>query len=51
MAVKGTPPFERCDSTLYLAEQHGVGTRDLKRIELIGQPIERVRVDYRKYKG
>ena len=30
---------------------HGVGTRDLKRIELIGQPIERVRVDYRKHKG
>lgn len=51
MAVRGTPPFERCDSTLFLAEQHGIGTRDLKRIEVIGVPIEKVRIDYRQYKG
>jgi uncharacterized protein (DUF362 family) len=39
MAGRGTAPFERCDSTLLLAERHGVGTRDLKRIEVVGTPI------------
>ncbi|MGE5571031.1 MAG: DUF362 domain-containing protein [Rhodospirillales bacterium] len=39
MADRGTAPFEKCDSTLRLAEEHGVGTRDLKRIEVIGTPI------------
>lgn len=39
MADRGTPPFERCDSTLRLAEELAVGTRDLKRIELAGVPI------------
>jgi uncharacterized protein (DUF362 family) len=46
MAVRGTPPFERCDSTLELAEKAGVGTRDLKRIEVIGAPIADVRFDF-----
>jgi len=36
MAGRGTPPFERCDNTLELAEQLGVGTRDLRRIEVRG---------------
>ncbi len=36
MADRGTAPFEICDSTLRLAEELGVGTRDLKRIEVIG---------------
>jgi hypothetical protein len=36
MADRGTPPFERCDSTLRLAEDAGVGTRDLSRIEVTG---------------
>src|SRR5213075_2262014 len=36
MAVRGDPPFERCDSTLQLAEAAGVGTRDLKQIEVAG---------------
>jgi len=48
MAAKGAPPFEKCDSTLELAERLGVGTRDLKRIELVGAPIEQVRFDFRK---
>lgn len=48
MATKGTTPFERCDSTLELTERLGVGTRDLKRIEVIGQTIESVRFDIRK---
>jgi uncharacterized protein (DUF362 family) len=47
MAGRGTPPFERCDSTLQLAEAAGVGTRDLKRIEVIGTPIDEARsVDF-----
>jgi uncharacterized protein (DUF362 family) len=48
MAVRGTPPFERCDSTLQLAEMHGVGTRDLKRIEVVGTSIADARFDFRK---
>jgi hypothetical protein len=51
MAVRGTVPFERCDSTLLLAEQHGLGSRDLKNIEVLGARIEDVRVDYRKLRG
>jgi hypothetical protein len=39
MAVRGTPPFERCDSTLQPAESVGLGSRDLKRIEIAGTPI------------
>lgn len=39
MADRGTPPFEKCDSTLRLAEQLGVGSRDLSRIEVLGTPI------------
>ncbi len=48
MATKGTAPFERCDSTLELTERMGVGARDLKRIEIVGQSIESVRFDIRK---
>jgi uncharacterized protein (DUF362 family) len=39
-ADRGTPPFESCDSTLRLAEGVGIGTRDLKRIEVVGTPIQ-----------
>lgn len=46
MADRGTPPFETCDSTLRLAEGTGVGTRDLKRIEVVGTPIEKVKFDF-----
>jgi hypothetical protein len=48
MADRGTPPFERADSTLRLAESLGVGTRDLKRIEVVGARISEVVFDYRK---
>ena len=48
MAERGTAPFENCDSTLQLAEQLGVGTRDLRQIEVIGPPISKVRIDYRR---
>jgi uncharacterized protein (DUF362 family) len=40
MADRGTAPFETSDNTLRLAEQLGVGTRDLKQIEVIGTPIK-----------
>jgi uncharacterized protein (DUF362 family) len=46
MADRGTPPFQKCDSTLQLAESLGVGTRDLTRIEVVGPPIEKVRYPY-----
>jgi uncharacterized protein (DUF362 family) len=39
-AARGTAPFKTCDNTLLLAEGHGVGTTDLKRIEVRGVPIE-----------
>ncbi len=42
MADRGKAPFEKCDNTLRLAEELGVGTRDLKRIEVIGAQIKNV---------
>ncbi len=47
MADHGTAPFEKCDSTLRLAEGLGIGTRNLKRIEVIGTPISKARIDFR----
>lgn len=46
MANRGTPPFERCDSTLALAEDAGIGTRDLRRIDVTGTPIAEARFDF-----
>ncbi len=48
LADRGKAPFEQCDSTLRLAEELGVGSRDLARIEVLGVPIARVRFDFRK---
>src|SRR5262245_56463097 len=31
-AVRGVAPFTRCDNSLLLAEQAGIGTADLKKI-------------------
>ncbi|MGQ9635194.1 MAG: DUF362 domain-containing protein [Bryobacteraceae bacterium] len=39
LADRGTAPFERCDSTLRLAEAVGLGPRDLRDIEIVGVPI------------
>lgn len=47
MAVRGTAPFEECDSTLQLAEELGVGPRDLRRIELAGTPLRQAIFRYR----
>jgi uncharacterized protein (DUF362 family) len=46
MADRGVPPFEKCDSTLKLAEQLGAGTRDLSRIEVVGTPIAKARYKF-----
>lgn len=43
MADRGKPPFENCDSTLRIAEEVGIGTRDLSRIEVVGAPISKAR--------
>jgi uncharacterized protein (DUF362 family) len=48
MADRGAPPFERCDNTLRLAEELGVGTRDLSRIEVIGTPIREALFRFRE---
>jgi uncharacterized protein (DUF362 family) len=39
-AQRGTPPLEKCDNILTLAEAHGVGTTDLSRIDMRGLKIE-----------
>jgi len=38
-ALKGKVPFEVCDNTLLLAEQRGLGSADLNRIEVAGVPV------------
>lgn len=46
LAARGTPPFEQCDSTLALAESVGLGTRDLRRIEVAGAAIAEAKFDF-----
>ena len=41
------PPYEGCDSTLLLAEEKGLGTRDLSRSEVAGAKIAAARFDFR----
>jgi len=40
-ALRGAAPFRTCDNTLLLAEAHGIGTTDLKRIEVRALPLSR----------
>src|SRR5215472_4372068 len=47
MADHGTAPFEHCDSTLKLAEGLGLGTRNLKNIEVVGVPVAQARINFR----
>jgi uncharacterized protein (DUF362 family) len=47
-ATRGTAPFRTCDNTLLLAEAHGAGWADLKRIELRGVPIREALYRYDK---
>lgn len=41
-ATRGTKPFPHADNTMLLAEAVGVGSTDLKRIDVRGVPIEQV---------
>jgi uncharacterized protein (DUF362 family) len=50
-AERGTAPFEKCDSTLRLGEQLGIGTRDLSRIEVLRVPVSKARFDFRTAVG
>jgi uncharacterized protein (DUF362 family) len=45
-ADRGTAPFEACDNHLKLAEALGVGTCDLKRIEVVGASIAEVKFQF-----
>jgi hypothetical protein len=46
-AVRGVAPFEACDNHLLLAEEAGLGTADLSRIEVRGLSIAEARYPYR----
>ena len=48
MADRGVAPFEDSDNMLRLAEELGVGTRDLRKIEVAGLQIAGARFDMRK---
>ncbi|HLH03298.1 MAG TPA: DUF362 domain-containing protein [Bryobacteraceae bacterium] len=43
---RGSGPFIRGNNTLKLAEAVGIGTTDLKRIEVVGLPIEKAKIDF-----
>src|SRR5579871_1784518 len=45
-ARKGTAPFVNCDNTLLLAEARGVGTTDLKNIDVRGLGIREARFSF-----
>jgi uncharacterized protein (DUF362 family) len=45
-ATRGSSPFIRGDNSLKLAEAVGIGTTDLKRIEVVGLPIREARIDF-----
>jgi uncharacterized protein (DUF362 family) len=46
-ALRGSAPFETCDNHLLLAEQAGLGTADLGRIDVRGLTIAEARTPYR----
>ena len=48
-ADRGTAPFETCDSTLRLAEEAGIGTRDLTKIEVVGAQVRTLQFPFRRY--
>ena len=43
---RGSSPFVRGDNSLKLAEAVGIGTADLKRIEVVGLPIEQAKINF-----
>ncbi len=44
---KGQAPFEKCDNTLLLAEARGLGSAELKRIEVLGLSIKDATYNFR----
>jgi uncharacterized protein (DUF362 family) len=45
-ADRGAEPFLTSDNMLRLAEDAGIGTRDLRRIEVVGTPLEEVAFNF-----
>jgi hypothetical protein len=45
-ADRGTSPFIRGDNSLKLAEAVGIGTTDLKRIEVVGLTINEAKINF-----
>lgn len=45
-AERGTSPFIRGDNSLRLAEEAGIGTRDPKRIEVVGLSIKGAHINF-----
>lgn len=45
-AVRGTAPFQTADNHLLLAEQSGVGTADLSKIDVLGMSISQAKFPY-----
>jgi uncharacterized protein (DUF362 family) len=45
-AARGTHPFEYCDNFLLLAEQAGLGTADLTKIDVRGLSLDKARYPY-----
>ena len=45
-APRGVKPFQGCDNHILLAEQAGLGTAELSRIDLRGTPLEKARYPY-----
>jgi uncharacterized protein (DUF362 family) len=43
---RGSGPFIRGNNMLILAEARGIGTADLNRIEVVGLPIEKAKIDF-----
>ncbi|MGZ8920464.1 MAG: DUF362 domain-containing protein [Limisphaerales bacterium] len=46
-AARGTKPFHFCDNHLVLAEQAGLGSAELAKIEVVGLPISKARLVYK----
>ncbi len=45
-AAKGNAPFEKCDNTLLVAEKRGLGSADLKQIEIRGLTLEEAKFSF-----
>jgi hypothetical protein len=50
-AGRGKPPFERCDNTLLLAQDQGLGSCKLGEIEVVGTPLAAVKLDFRSLRA